>query len=46
MQSEIQIKFNEVEHALHILKKHIDWESAIDKLNKINILIEDSKFLE
>lgn len=44
MQSEIQLKFNEVDHALHILKKHIDWENAIDKLNKINISIEDPNF--
>ena len=44
MQSEIQLKFNEVDHALHILKKHIDWENAIDKLNKINLLIEDPNF--
>ena len=44
MQSEIQLKFKEVDHALHILKKHIDWENAIDKLNKINISIEDPNF--
>ena len=44
MQSEIQLKFNEVDHALHILKKHIDWENAIDKLNKINTSIEDPNF--
>ena len=44
MQSEIQLKFNEVDHALHILKKHIDWENAIDKLNKIDLLIEDPNF--
>ena len=28
----------------YILKKHIDWENAIDKLNKINISIEDPNF--
>ena len=44
MQSEIQLKFNEVDHALYILKKHIDWENAIDKLNKIDLLIEDPNF--
>ena len=44
MQSEIQLKFTEVDHALHILKKHIDWENAIDKLNKIDLLIEDPNF--
>ena len=44
MQSEIQLKFNEVDHALHILKKHIDWENAIEKLNKINTSIEDPNF--
>ena len=44
MQSEIQLKYNEVDHALNILKKHIDWENAIDKLNKIDLLIEDPNF--
>ncbi len=44
MQSEIQLKFNEVEHALYILKKHIGWESAIEKLNKVNLLIENPNF--
>ena len=44
MQSEIQLKFTEVDHALHILKKHIDWENAIEKLNKINTSIEDPNF--
>ena len=44
MQAEIQLKFNDVNYALDILKKHIDWENAIDKLNKINISIEDPNF--
>ena len=44
MQAEIQLKFNEVEYALNILKKHIDWENSINQLNKFNLLIEDPNF--
>jgi peptide chain release factor 2 len=44
MQAEIQIKFNEVEYALKILKKHIGWESSITELNKFNLLIEEPNF--
>ena len=44
MQAEIQLKFNEVEYALKILKKHIDWEISITQLNKLNLLIEDPLF--
>ncbi|MDC0457242.1 peptide chain release factor 2 [Alphaproteobacteria bacterium] len=44
MQAEIQLKFNEVEYALKILKKHIDWENSITQLNKLNLLIEDPNF--
>ena len=41
MQAEIQLKFNEVEYALKILKKHIDWENSIKELNRFNLLVED-----
>ena len=44
MQAEIQLKFNEVEYALKILKKHVDWENSITQLNKLNLLIEDPLF--
>ena len=44
MQAEIQLKFNEVEYALKILKKHIDWDNSITQLNKLNLLIEDPNF--
>ena len=44
MQSEIQLKFNEVDNTLLILKKHIDWENAIEKLNQIDLLIENPNF--
>ena len=44
MQAEIQLKFNEVEYALKILKKHIDWENSINKLNSLNLLIEVPNF--
>ena len=36
MQAEIQLKFNEVEYALKILKKHIDWENSITQLKIFN----------
>jgi len=44
MQAEIQLKFNEVEYALKILKKHIDWENSIKELNRFNLLVEDPNF--
>jgi peptide chain release factor 2 len=44
MQAEIQLKFNEVEYALKILKKHIDWENSINQLKKFNLLVEDPNF--
>ena len=44
MQAEIQIQFNEVESALKILKKHIDWENSITQLDKFNLLIEEPNF--
>ncbi|MDC6451536.1 peptide chain release factor 2 [Alphaproteobacteria bacterium] len=44
MQAEIQLKFNEVEYALKIVKKHIEWENSITQLNKFNLLIEDPNF--
>ena len=44
MQAEMQLKFNEVNYTLEILKKHIDWDSSIKKLNELELLIENPKF--
>ena len=35
MQADIQVKFNEVEYALEILKKHLNWELSLKKLNEL-----------
>ena len=44
MQAEMQLKFNEVNYTLEILKKHIDWDSSIIRLNELELLIEGPKF--
>ena len=44
MQAEIQLKFNEVNYALDILKKHIDWDNSLKQLEEFNNLIEKSTF--
>ena len=44
MQSDIQIKFNDIDHAINILKKHLDWENSFNLLNKYNSLMETSNF--
>ncbi|MDA7692772.1 peptide chain release factor 2 [Alphaproteobacteria bacterium] len=44
MQAEIQLKFNEVDYALDILKKHVDWNNSISKLRKLSSLIENPNF--
>ena len=44
MQAEMQLKFNEVNYTLEILKKHIDWDSSIIRLNELKLLIENPKF--
>tara|TARA_B110000305_G_scaffold201871_1_gene229868 strand:+ start:268 stop:1374 length:1107 start_codon:yes stop_codon:yes gene_type:complete len=44
MQAEMQLKFNEVNYTLEILKKHIDWDSSIIRLNELELLIENPKF--
>ena len=41
MQAEIQLKFNEVDYALDILKKHVDWNNSISKLRELSSLIEN-----
>lgn len=44
MQTEIQLKFNEVDYALDILKKHVDWNNSISKLRELSSLIENPNF--
>ena len=44
MQSEMQLKFNEVDYTIQIMKKHIDWQNSITKLNEITILIANPDF--
>jgi peptide chain release factor 2 len=44
MQAEIQLKFNEVDYALDILKKHVDWNNSISKLRELSSLIENPSF--
>ncbi len=40
MQAEMQLKFNEVNYTLEILKKHIDWDISIIRLNELELLID------
>lgn len=44
MQAEIQLKFNEIDYSLEILKKHIDWDNCITKINKLSLLTEEQNF--
>ena len=44
MQSDIQIKFNDIDYAINILKKHLDWENSLNLLTNYNSLIETSNF--
>jgi peptide chain release factor 2 len=44
MQAEIQLKFNKVDYALDILKKHVDWNNSISKLRELSSLIENPSF--
>ncbi len=46
MQAEVQIKFKEVDHALKILKKHLDWDNSLKKLNELSLLIQNPNFWE
>ena len=44
MQAEIQIKFNEINHAIKILKKHVNWENSHDRIKEFNNLVESQNF--
>ena len=44
MQSEIQSKFNEIDNMLNILKKHMNWDTSINRIKELNDLIENPDF--
>ena len=44
MQAEIQIKFNDIDHAINILKKHFNWDASIIRIKEFNKLIEVQNF--
>ena len=46
MKAEIQIKFNEIDHTLNILKKHINWEDSLVRIKEFNRLVETQNFWE
>ena len=44
MQADIQIKFNEIENAIKILKKHVSWENSLDRIIELKNLVESQNF--
>jgi len=44
MQADIQIKFNDIDHAINILKKHLNWENSLNLIKEYNSLIETPNF--
>ena len=44
MQSEIQTKFNDIDHAINILKKHVNWENSLNRVREFNDLVESQNF--
>ena len=44
MQSEIQLKFNEIDSIIKILKKHLNWDISINRIIELNQLIEKPDF--
>ena len=44
MQSEIQLKFNEIDSIIKILKKHLNWDTSINRIIELNQLIEKPDF--
>ncbi len=44
MQTDIQIKFNDIEHTINILKKHLNWENSLNLIIKYNSLVEAPNF--
>ena len=44
MQSEIQIKFNQTDTIIKTLKKHLNWDTSINRIIELNQLIEKPDF--
>ncbi len=44
MQAEIQVKFNDIVHAINILKKHFKWEDSLNRIKEFNRLVEIQNF--
>ena len=44
MQPEIQLRFNDIDNAISILKKHFNWEISLNRIEELNKLIETENF--
>ena len=44
MQAEIQIKFNDIDNIINILKKHFNWKNSINRLRELNDFVESQNF--
>ena len=44
MQAEIQVKFNDIVHAINFLKKHFNWEDSLNRIKEFNRLVEIQNF--
>ena len=44
MQTEIQVKFKDIDNGLNILKKHFKWEQSLNRTKELDELIETENF--
>ena len=44
MQADIQIKFNDIDNIINILKKHLNWENSLSRIKEFNSLVETPNF--
>ncbi len=44
MQTEVQLKFKEIDSGLNILKKHFDWEYSLTRIKELDELIDSKNF--
>ena len=44
MQTEIQVKFKDIDNGLNILKKHFNWEQSLNRTKELDELIETENF--
>ncbi len=44
MQTEIQIKFNDINHSINILKKHSNWDHSLNRIKELRRLVESQNF--